>query len=177
MPRLFTAIDIPNRFHEEIAAIKSPTLSTARWTKPKQWHITLHFIGDGEIEPLHEALKTIQAKQFQLRIEGIGTFPTKGQPKVLWLGIEASKELNILHNSIGEALKQTGFQPDARRYKPHLTLARFKGSADITALQKCLDTNNDFSTPEFDVSEFVLYQSELQPDGAVYTALHRYPLK
>jgi len=84
--RLFTAIDIPKALHPNIAALRDTSLSGARWTNPHQWHITLHFIGETQHDAaIESALQSVQIADFTFRLCGVGTFPEKGKPRVLWM--------------------------------------------------------------------------------------------
>jgi len=176
--RLFTAIDIPRRLHSDIAALRDDSLKGARWTNRHQWHITLHFIGEVEaLEPIEAALQAITAEDFPLSLRGIGTFPAKGKPRVLWVGVDAPPTLQTLHRRVGEALATTGFQPDKRPYNPHLTLARFKQVAPgIQSMRAYREQHATFATEPFAAAVITLYESRLMPSGAHYSVRSRIPL-
>ena len=62
-----------------------------------------------------------------------------------------------------------GFAPEARPFHPHLTLGRWKDRVRRPRL------------PEVDLGgcaldELVLFRSDTEPGGPVYTPLSRYPL-
>lgn len=176
--RLFVAIDLPETIKDRVAELKDKSLSGARWSSSSQWHITLHFIGEMKLDgSIHESLKTVQSPSFSMKLKGVGTFPDKGKPRVLWAGIDSQAELKNLHESTGQALQLTGFKPEARTYKPHLTLARFKKFVPSKEMMSAYRNQHlDFETALFPVKEFLLYRSELQPEGAVYTVLERFTL-
>jgi RNA 2',3'-cyclic 3'-phosphodiesterase len=176
--RVFLALDLPESIKEKLHSLKDTSLKGARWTSPEQWHITLHFIGEIEDDSaIREALATVKAESFPLRLLGVGTFPPQGQPNVLWLGIEAPPALQSLHKATGETLKTTGFTPENRPYSPHLTLARFKEiKPNREALDNYRQQHASFETESFLISNFTLYQSKLAQSGAVYTLLESYAL-
>lgn len=176
--RVFLAIDLPESIKDKLFYLKDNKLKGARWTTSKQWHITLHFIGEVEdAAAIKNALSTISAQSFSLKLDGTGTFPPKGKPRVLWVGISKSHLLNTLHQQVGDALKTTGFQPETRPFSPHLTLARFKRDVPSRAeMDNYRDKHGDFSTDEFRIEQFALYESKLERTGAIYTVRAQYDL-
>ena len=58
-------------------------------------HLTLGFFPDvsEDVElALREKLNAIEFRAFFLPIEGIGTFPSKGPPKIIWIGVPAERQ-------------------------------------------------------------------------------------
>jgi 2'-5' RNA ligase len=97
----------------------------ARRTHRDDLHITLHFLGQVPDERLAD-LNALGAGQvadaFELRLDHLGCF---ARPQVLWAGPKSvPRELENLHEDLGEGLRELGFTPESRPYKPHLTLAR-----------------------------------------------------
>lgn len=176
--RVFTAVEIPTSLHPAIAALRDNRLAGARWTNRHQWHITLHFIGEVEsIEPIQAAIQNVTYEDFSLALGGIGTFPPRGKPRILWGGVTAPQALQALHHQLGEALKQTGFVPEQRPYHPHLTLARFKQAAPSRqALQAYREQHSNFATVPFQAKAITLYESELTSTGARYHIRSQHPL-
>lgn len=176
--RLFIALDIPQEIKDLLPDLRDDSLPGARWTSHHQWHITLHFIGDQQTdEEIDHALKMVSQSSFELGFKGLGTFPEKGKPRVLWLGIHAPPSLQQLHSAIGDALRSTGFTPEKRPYHPHLTLARFKQKAPNKAeMDRYLEHHTQIEVAPFVIQHFTLYESKLERSGARYTARKRYPL-
>lgn len=177
--RLFVALGLPNKVKDKLIALKDKNLSGARWTTSKQWHITLHFIGEVEDDSvIKTALSTISSEIFSLKLKGVGTFPQKGKPRVLWVGIDTLESLNILHQQIGNALETTGFRPETRPYNPHLTLARFKRDVPSRNIMNSYrEENGNFMTDTFAIKHFILYKSKLERTGAIYTVRAQYDLR
>jgi 2'-5' RNA ligase len=176
--RLFLALDIPDGIKDEIVFLHDKSLVGAQWTTRSQWHITLHFIGERESDTaIREALAEVEAPAFALYLVGVGQFPEKGKPRVLWAGIHAPDALQTLRQLTGKALQTTGYQPETRPYSPHLTLARFKqNTPDRTAMQAYFDQHAAFKTESFPITQFTLYESQLLKGGAVYTVCASFPL-
>ncbi len=126
--RLFVAIDPPQQIRDHLALLCCG-LPGARWTPPEQFHLTLSFIGevDGStFLDIREALAEISVPQFSLQLQGVGFFPPRGQPRVIWAGIEKSEPLHLLQRKITTRLFQRGLEPDNRKFSPHITLARLQ---------------------------------------------------
>jgi 2'-5' RNA ligase len=72
-------------------------------------------------------------------------------------------------------LSGLGFSKEKRPFKGHLTLGRVKGRLDGIKLQEALEGLGDFRTESFTAQSIVLFQSDLRPDGAVYSRLAEVP--
>ena len=167
--RLFIAIDLPKKIKDELALI-SFGLPQARWVKPEQIHLTLRFIGevDGTLfQELKSALESVTGNSFPLRLKGLGCFPPRRDPQVLWVGIEESVELLLLRKKVEGCLAKLGIPPEQRKFSPHITLARTK-KTPLTKIARFLGDHALFHLPEFTVSNFHLYSSTLTPKGALH---------
>lgn len=177
MPRLFVAIDLPPETRHSLAGLCFG-IPGARWVDPEQIHLTLRFIGDVDGAVFHDirdGLAGIQAHHFQLRLRGVGHFPPRKEPRVLWAGIEPSDPLILLRKKIESTLTGLGLPAEARKFSPHITLARLNRSP-VHKVGQFLAGNNLFSTEPFTVQEFFLYSSFLRANGAIHTIEADYPL-
>ena len=172
MPRLFLAIDIPAADKEKLQRLQQG-LTTARWTPPDQMHITLHFLGEAALEPVIAALEGIQPPALTLQTKGLGTFPQRKQARVLWAGVEHDQTLLDLHEQLGVALQTTGYIPETRPFHPHVTLARFRLPPDPTAVAEYMQAHTPLAYETFTAKSVILYESQLGPQGAVYTVRHQ----
>jgi 2'-5' RNA ligase len=152
--RLFLALDLPDAIKDDIANLHATALSGANWTTRQQWHITLHFIGEHDADSaIRESLATIKVPSFELHLAAIGQFPEEGKPRILWAGIHAPKALHHLHETTGKALQSSGYKPETRPYKPHLTLARFKQTVPSrNAMQAYFEQHGAFKTETFAIT-------------------------
>ena len=126
--RLFVAIDPPAEIREQLVGLCCG-LPDARWVAPEQLHLTLCFIGavtGAVFLDIREALTEIQAAPFALRLQGVGFFPPRGQPRVVWAGIAPSEPLTVLQRKIATRLPALGVELENRKFAPHLTLARLQ---------------------------------------------------
>lgn len=183
--RVFYAIELPDeirsRVGERIRRLRSEFPDVrASWEKPEKLHITLKFLGNVKpkrVEALsREAVEVEYFSPFELTVGEPGSFPQHGPPRVLWLGIvDANRRLAILQNNLEMVCRSLGFPHETRTFKPHLTLARIRaprGARELAAAHR----ETPFEPQHFKVSELVLMQSELGPNGSRYTTLSRHKL-
>jgi len=178
MYRLFVAIDLPPDIAVQLQELCCG-VPGARWVQPEQMHLTLRFIGEvdgGIFRDIKEGLAGIKSPEFSLQVKGMGFFPPRKTPRVLWAGVAPVEEVVALRNRIENVLVGTGLEPEGRKYSPHITLARLHDTPSVR-LGRFLAGNNLFVTPEFLVSEFHLYSSELTSKGAFHTIEASYPLQ
>ena len=148
-------------------------LPDARWTPPKQLHLTLCFIGevdDVAFRGIREALCALERKgpsAFSLRFRTLGFFPPRGEPRVLWAGVAENPALLRLQRQVAICLQGLGIQLEKRRFTPHITLARL-GLDAASGLKRYLDAQTLFSGSPFVVDRFTLYSSILAPKGATH---------
>jgi 2'-5' RNA ligase len=149
------------------------------WVRADRVHLTLKFLGSvppERIGAIEAALLTVAAASpsFRLQPYGCGAFPTIKQMRVVWVGLRGDeKALVSLQGAVEAALAPLGFEPEDRPFRAHLTLGRVKGRQHLRALQEALLARQGFEAEAFDVTELVLYRSDLMPQGARYTPLFR----
>ena len=177
--RLFLAIGLPPPIKQALAPLVS-SLPDVRWTPEEHLHLTLRFLGDVEeerIEMLTDRLNALRVQKFLLPLEGVGSFPPKASPRVLWCGVGSGHpRLHQLRQRVDDAVLACGIEADLKTFHPHVTLARCGPKAG-TAVNSWLRKHHDFAGPSFSVEAFELFASELRPTGPTHTLLHRFPLE
>ncbi|MEK6571693.1 MAG: RNA 2',3'-cyclic phosphodiesterase [Bacteroidota bacterium] len=183
--RSFIAIDTSPEIKDRITEVKEKLRATAadvRWESREKFHITLKFLGnveDTKLESiagrLEEALTAFSP--FDITYEAIGCFPNQHHPRVIWVGaLNTDGSLRRIQETFEEIAVSFGFQPEERKFHPHITIGRVKGSKNLKALVSELATLT-FSTQSSVIEEVLLMKSDLKPTGSVYTVLRRFPLK
>jgi len=169
--RLFVAVDLPESTRQLLANL-DPHIGGVRWINPAQMHLTLAFFGDvaDEIDlALREKLGAIEFGAFFLPIVGVGTFPAKGTPKIIWIGVgRAHPHLFQIYKRVQEAALAAGLEPDLRPWHPHITIARCR-EVSAQSLRKFLQSNEDLDAGMIRVEVFHLYSSKLTPAGPIHT--------
>ncbi len=185
--RSFLAILLPDAVKKTIHQVTSPFRLLpldVKWVEERNYHLTLKFFGPitaNEIQRLHHTLNqlTTHVEQFILSYGGFGVFPNLMRPRVVWLGLDGEVEsLNRLYTKIEEKLFAAGFPREEKKFRPHLTLGRFRSNVNIDLFIKFVKEN---PVPDhignFDVVELHLMESKLTPAGPHYTSLAAYPLR
>ena len=108
-------------------------------------------------------------------MKGVGHFPPRGAPRIIWAGLEKSETLMFLRKKIDTALLQIGVTPEKRKFSPHITLARLKNTPP-QKVARFLSGNGLFSQEPFQVEDFKLYSSTLTPKGAIHKVERIYSL-
>ncbi|MDP8208342.1 MAG: RNA 2',3'-cyclic phosphodiesterase [Candidatus Electryonea clarkiae] len=182
--RAFIAIELPEDLRIRLAAVKD-RLETGgdkiRWVKPENMHLTLKFLGEiseKQAENIGSALNKL-AEEYPLttlEIGGVGVFPRRKNPKVIWAGIKENQVIKKLHESIENIVFEEGIEKDKRPFKPHLTIGRVKQMEKTSRLPDLLD-EVELETVNVPVKHITLFRSKLTPEGPIYTRLTKAELQ
>jgi 2'-5' RNA ligase len=175
--RLFVALALPDLIAEHLAMMQGG-VPGANWQTREQLHLTLRFIGDvdgRDAAAVDDALSLIEAPKFSLALKGVGEFGGK-IPHALWAGVRDKEPVAFLQRKIETALQRAGLPAEQRKFVPHVTLARLRGSPRGRVMDYLTDHALYASAP-FDVDGFILYSSVLTPNGSLYRAERAYRLK
>ncbi|WP_437573667.1 RNA 2',3'-cyclic phosphodiesterase [Sorangium sp. So ce887] len=185
--RVFVAVDPGAELLAKVGELLreiSPRAPSAKWVEPAGLHITLAFmgeIGEERLPLVIAAAGSVAAfhRPLRLSIEKGGAFGTRRRPRVLWLGVGgAVGALTAIHRDLEQTLSMsTGYVPEDRPFAPHLTLARSRDPRGDPALDSCAQAVGNVDFGETRIEEIIVYQSEMTPKGARYTALARVPLE
>ena len=171
MPRLFVALQLPEPLAQAVRELQSG-LRDARWLTEDGLHLTLAFIGEVDGSARHRietALGSVTAPALRMELHGLGCFPPRGAPRVLWTGASPKTELVSLAQAMRRALGRAGLAPERRRFMPHVTIARFRRPPPDAELARYLGARSLFRTTPADVASFHLFSSVLRTSGARYT--------
>lgn len=176
MPRLFVAADLPRTSIASLVQIQPPQAAGIRLAAPSQMHLTLHFLGEADLDPIRTALLSVVATAFSIDFKGVGQFPSFGGGMILWAGIQQCDGLIRLHAAVADALSAVGFQPEERPYTPHITLARCKTRQASADVRRFLARQPEFRLPEQRITTFGLYSSTIVNDAPTYRCEQSFPL-
>src|SRR5690606_26846502 len=92
-PRFFVALRFMPEINDALddLVFESKGIKGASWISSEQYHLTLRFIGDPgalTFADLDRALRDVRASAFTLNLKGTGHFPLRGDPEILWVGVE-----------------------------------------------------------------------------------------
>jgi 2'-5' RNA ligase len=175
--RAFVALELDARVRESIGELQArlrPRLGGIRLVRPEGIHLTLRFLGatsPDQVETLRPLLAAAAAAcpPADVLVAGLGTFPERGSPRVLWLGLDVPAAVLDLQRAVERAARAAGFEREERPFRAHLTLGRWRDRAP---------------RPELPLAELgptrpetlVLFRSDLRPEGAVYAPMAVLPL-
>jgi 2'-5' RNA ligase len=184
--RSFLAFELPleveavvNQVSEEL---KRSSLN-AKWVKSGNVHLTVVFMGDveaNEIPTVKEEVEKVCLTYgaFDISLKGLGCFPHARKPRVIWVDVDGDLErMSSFRDTLLERLIPFGIKEEKRRFKPHLTLGRFRKPKRTSSEElELISRYEDVTSPTRSLTELVLFKSELKPGGARYTRLGVWPL-
>lgn len=176
--RVFVALDIPEEVRRAIGEhiVQWEKLCRgARWVRVEGLHVTLKFIGEVQpemVERIRTHLATIRlAAPVEMSFREVGFFPNERHPRVFWVGITATPNLDELAAEVEQGLESLGIPQEQRPFRPHLTVARFKSEDGLDHLHKAVRDAGLLEFGSTRTGEVHLYRSQLKPGGAEYTRL------
>jgi 2'-5' RNA ligase len=175
--RLFVAIDLEHAVRETLGQLAGG-LPGARWVPFENYHLTLRFLGEmpgHRAEELDMALAALRGRGFTLQLSGVGVHEKAGRSVAVWAGVERNPALDHLQAKIETAVQRIGFEPERRRFSPHVTVARLD-NAPPGKLVEWLQRHALVRAAPMEVRHFTLFSSQLGKDQAIYTPEVEYDL-
>ena len=184
MIRTFVAIQLSSGVAGALEALISRLLlleKGGRRVKAGSMHLTLKFLGNVEEELLQGVVPVLRSiagwtEPFKLVLSGVVSFPRQASTRVICLKVEKSPALEILQKAVEMGLYELGLPKDKRKYRPHITLIRFKVRRWIFHLPNFLEKEGKNNSRFFRVSHFNLYKSIVNLTGARYQILETFQL-
>jgi RNA 2',3'-cyclic 3'-phosphodiesterase len=186
--RLFVAVDPPVQVRRELAVWalgaaaelgkRMPARGgrSLRLLEPEALHLTLCFLGNRpvqEIEAIGTTLSAWDADMGELSVGAPLWLPPR-RPRALAVEIrDGAGELRSLHEAVCNAISlATGWEPERRRFRAHITVARMREPARIGRSSAGAEPPLP-ATPRlrFTPESVVLYRSWLSSAGATYEAM------
>ncbi len=184
--RMFVAIPVPDSvkqharmFRNELGASRADI----KWVEYENYHLTVKFLGEVDEASLPVINKNLMraadsCPDFNLSIDGLGFFPSRIRPRVIWLGLRGEIEkAEFLGERVDAYLASLGFE-EAKEHRFHLTLGRIRTDAQLNELLKIAEhMAGHKKVNPFKVDRVQLMQSSLGPSGPKYSVLETYELK
>lgn len=175
--RLFAAVELDEVARRAVVEEQS-RLSAAmksqgpRLVKPDHLHLTLVFLGDVDDATSRRLIDAmtpdVERAPFQVTLAGVGVFPERGAPRILWLGVtKGSAEMRDLYIRVTQRLG-TG-ETSERTFRPHITLGRWRPRRDKAA--RVPRAWSDAPVATIRVDSVTLFESQLRSTGPTYTRL------
>lgn len=180
MKRVFIGMDLDEETRQALAALIPAALPDGmpgRPTDPRNWHLTVRFLGDTEDVTVDRVMAALADEPlgpaFRIRLGGFGGFPNLTRATVLWVGLlDGYDEASALVEHVDDALEGVGFERGDRPFRPHVTLSRIRPPQAIGALTEAAGEINLGMT----VTRLTLFQSHLGTGHPRYRILDEFPL-
>jgi 2'-5' RNA ligase len=177
--RAFIAVQLPSDVKQEMGLVADVLAGqiperSVRWVKPDLMHITLRFLGEtavSKLDAISQAIDNAAKNQapLKLHLHGTGCFPNAKRPRVIWVGLAGQvPELAAFKRNLDGGLVDLGWEMEKRPFKPHLTLGRVKDAKKLRGLSWDVDVKEK----EIPVTAVYLIESQLTPQGSIYTVRH-----
>jgi 2'-5' RNA ligase len=141
----------------------------------ENFHITYKFIGDVDEKQLNDIKSQLKGQlnktiDTNIKLNGLGAFPSIYNPKILFIKAEDDGLLNDLFSTIEDKLSYIGIEKEKRNFVPHITLMRVK-KYRIEEFLKGYYKFKEYDFGKIEKIEINIIESVLKPDGAVYRKL------
>jgi 2'-5' RNA ligase len=177
--RIFLAIDISDAArtvcssHIDSLRNEFPQVRVG-WERSEKLHVTLKFLGPTPPDRLGELSHRVadvasNYNPFMLRLGVPGSFPSRGKPRVLWIGTNgAADDLIRLQSDVEKACESLGYDREEKPFHPHITIGRVRDHRDAYVLAEA-HRKALIEPVEFEISHVVIYESKLLSSGSVYS--------
>ena len=196
MPRIFVAVRASESVTEAVRQTQEALRSRVhdvKWVDTGNLHLTLRFFGaidETRLQGVSHAVQSVAqlAKPFTVELAGVGCFPPKGRPRVIWVGIrQGARPLVQLAQQLEQAFGEAGLGREERPFRPHLTIGRLRGPdrrrGQRRSKKRFGPLNPEQAVPEIHqtlglvscgplsmpVASLQVVESELRPEGPHYT--------
>jgi RNA 2',3'-cyclic 3'-phosphodiesterase len=176
MPRLFTGLELPDAVVGQLAFMRGGVVG-ARWLEPEDYHITLRFIGNIDARTardIDDTLSDIRRSTAPVSFAELSWFGGD-KPRAIVAKVKADPALMDLQAEQERRLRRIGLEPETRKYTPHVTLARLRGTGQA-AIASYLATRGALVADSFAAERFVLYSAREGSGGGPYVVEAAYPL-
>lgn len=167
--RVFIAADLPENLMDALAETQAELRESVngRYCAPDSFHVTLAFLGNVPAQRLPQIEQCLRDgcarhRAFEARLGELGFFGKRADA-TLWQGFADPRPFNDLARDVRAELEAAGISFDTKKPKAHITLMRRanleQGTLPMPQVERGV------------VSSATVFQSELTPEGAIYTPL------
>ncbi len=183
MKRCFIALGFDEELQTKLSQVQKNVQKAVetgiRWETPKNFHITLKFIGDTSTDLIAQISDSLESfaseKAFPLSFTGIGVFPKVEKARVFWLGVKEEEErVQSFQKEVEKSMIALSLSPEkGLNYTPHVTIGRANKREKLPeSLAEILEEQGEFTLGPCLVNQLVLFESHF-----VEGKIHYAPLK
>ena len=118
----------------------------------------------------------MSVKKFDARLKGCGFFPNPRHARVGWAGVEPPQSFIAIANTVRGAIRECGLEFDQNEFRPHLTVMRIRDPWPPACIETFHGALRNYESAPFPIDQITLFSSQLNPRGAVHTALREFRL-
>jgi len=179
--RLFLAIELADDVQDLLDAATASLRAEApelAWLDREKRHLTLKFLGDVDAQSLAglaDAADRAAARHsaMEMSVHEVGAFPNFRRARVVWIGVEQERRLELLHHDLELACESARFEVEGRPFRPHITLARVRNPLPADRMKAFARVARWVRVrATVPVERITLFESTLAPSGARYRRLH-----
>ena len=183
--RCFLALEVPGDVRRLLVGVQERLRGAdadVRWVAEGNVHLSLKFLGEltaAQVGRLSAGLRAEAARRpaMKLAYEGLGVFPERGLPRVVWAGVTGDLDkLADLAAMAERVAEEIGVPRERRPFVAHLTLGRVRSARNSERLQAALGKLPQSALGGDTVRAFALYRSTLTPQGPVHQIMDRFHL-
>jgi 2'-5' RNA ligase len=187
--RCFIAIEIPEEIQAELANLQKELAGQVdvhkgdvKWVESESIHLTLKFLGevpDKQIVEVCNIVKEVASRyqEFDFAVREAGSFGGRSA-RVLWVGAGLDcPELSELQQDLEDEMADAGWPKEGRQFSGHLTLCRIRNSKAGEKLGGLIERYKDYDLGLVHADSIVVFESQLTPQGPIYTPLGTYKLQ
>jgi len=183
--RCFVAVTVADPVRDLIVRVQDALRRSdahVTWVRREALHLTLKFLGDlgdGQVGSLRTLLREEAARwrPMVLQYAGIGRFPERGAPRIVWAGAVGDLErLAGLAAAVERHAAEVGVPAERHPFVAHLTIGRVKSDSNLQGLQKAIEDQRLVPLGKDEIRSIELIQSTLTPQGPIYEAVETYSL-
>ncbi len=175
--RAFVSVDIePSESLVALLRELANSRADLKIVKADLLHVTLKFLGDTEEGLVDQIISCIEdaskgVAPFDIRLAGMGAFPSMSNIRVVWVGIKDGAQLGEIAKKLDLSTAHLGFEPEKRGFVPHLTLARARSGRNMANIQEILRRNAATDYGSYHIDRILLKKSVLSPRGPTYSTV------
>jgi RNA 2',3'-cyclic 3'-phosphodiesterase len=184
--RCFVALALPPPVRKLLVQVQEALRRAdahVKWVEEENLHLSLKFLGDLDEDSVDRlkgilSVEALRWPRMALTYEGIGTFPERGVPRVVWAGCAGDLETPAaLAGAIERSAEQVGVPRERHPFAAHLTIGRVKSDRNVKRLMSAIENQRRVPLGRDDVREFVLYKSTLTDQGPLYERIADFGLR
>jgi len=172
--RAFIAVDLPEALRDALEEVQDGL--PGRHVAGDNLHVTLAFLGEvdeARLRELHERLDELALMPPELSVTGLDVFGGR-KPNLCFASVERNNALEEAQRAVAGAARAAGVDLRRERFRPHVTLSRFGRTLALREERQLAERLGILHLPKTKAESFSLYQSDLRPEGPVYSVLARY---